>query len=121
VAFGPHGPRAPTGQPGDNIKIFFSTLALIALGGAVFYAITAKSSCFLTSFRVGLGAYDITDSAPRTISREWQEASNQRAKEMNLNPISGQSLLCRFVLYVLLIIILGISSEEYKGKGFVSK
>jgi hypothetical protein len=36
VAFGPHGPRAPTSQPGDNIKIFFSTLALMAIGGAVF-------------------------------------------------------------------------------------
>lgn len=27
---------------------------------------------------------------PRTITREWEEAANERAKEMNLNPISGK-------------------------------
>ena len=52
VAFGPHGPRAPTSQPGDNLKIFLSTVALIAIGGAVFFAITAKSTWFLTPFRL---------------------------------------------------------------------
>jgi len=85
VAFGPHGPRAPTGQPGDNFKIFLGTVALIAIGGAVFFAITANNP------------------VPRTMTKEWQQASNERAKEMNLNPISG------------------ISSEDYKGKGFVEK
>ncbi|KAJ1727957.1 cytochrome c oxidase [Coemansia biformis] len=38
---------------------------------------------------------------PRTMTKEWQEASNRYAKEHNMNPISG------------------ISSEGYKGKGFV--
>ncbi|KAJ1792132.1 cytochrome c oxidase [Coemansia sp. RSA 1938] len=38
---------------------------------------------------------------PRTMTREWQEATNKLAIERNLNPISG------------------ISSEGYKGKGFV--
>jgi len=85
VAFGPHGPRAPTSQPGDGVKIFFSTLALMAIGGIVFFAIHSQSS------------------TPRTMTKEWQLASNERAKEMKLNPISG------------------ITSEDYKGKGFVSK
>ncbi|KDR69308.1 hypothetical protein GALMADRAFT_282736 [Galerina marginata CBS 339.88] len=35
------------------------------------------------------------------LTKEWQEASNERALEMKLNPITG------------------ISSEGYKGKGFV--
>ncbi|KAG6889847.1 hypothetical protein C0992_003826 [Termitomyces sp. T32_za158] len=39
---------------------------------------------------------------PKTISKEWEEATNARALEMKLNPITG------------------ISSEDYKGKGFVT-
>ncbi|KAJ1940152.1 cytochrome c oxidase [Kickxella alabastrina] len=38
---------------------------------------------------------------PRTLTKEWQEASNAIAIEKNINPISG------------------ISSEGYSGKGFV--
>ncbi|KAJ2849453.1 cytochrome c oxidase [Coemansia brasiliensis] len=38
---------------------------------------------------------------PRTMTKEWQEASNEYARERNINPISG------------------VSSEGYKGKGFV--
>jgi hypothetical protein len=30
---------------------------------------------------------------PKTITREWEEAANERAKEMNLNPISGKGYL----------------------------
>ena len=26
---------------------------------------------------------------PKTLTKEWQEASNERAKELNLNPITG--------------------------------
>ncbi|KAJ2841668.1 Cytochrome c oxidase subunit 5 [Coemansia erecta] len=37
----------------------------------------------------------------RTLTKEWQEASNVMAKEKNINPISG------------------VSSEGYQGKGFV--
>lgn len=43
VAFGPHGPRTPTSQPGDNVKVFFSTLALIAVGGVLFLSVKAFS------------------------------------------------------------------------------
>jgi len=38
---------------------------------------------------------------PRTLNKEWEEAANKRAIEMKLNPITG------------------VSSEGYKGKGFV--
>ena len=31
VAFGPHGPRAPTSQPGDNLKIFLATAGLVGV------------------------------------------------------------------------------------------
>jgi len=36
VAFGPHGPRSPLSKPGDNFKIFLSTVGLVGLGGLLF-------------------------------------------------------------------------------------
>ncbi|KAF8889863.1 cytochrome c oxidase subunit IV-domain-containing protein [Infundibulicybe gibba] len=84
VAFGPHGPRAPTSQPGDTLKIFLGTMALVGVAGAVFWALRVAAP-----------------SPPKTLTKEWEEASNERALEMKLNPITG------------------ISSEGYSGKGFV--
>ncbi|KAG6899744.1 hypothetical protein C0993_007231 [Termitomyces sp. T159_Od127] len=85
VAFGPHGPRTPISQPGDALKIFFWTMTLVAAGGCLF----ATARYF-------------APPPPKTISKEWEEATNARALEMKLNPITG------------------ISSEDYKGKGYVT-
>jgi len=84
VAFGPHGPRAPTSAPGEGFKVFLATVGLVGLGGVLFFAVQAFAA-----------------PPPKTLTKEWQEASNERAKKMNLDPISG------------------ISSEGYSGKGFV--
>ncbi|TFK36460.1 cytochrome c oxidase subunit IV-domain-containing protein [Crucibulum laeve] len=84
VAFGPHGPRTPTSQPGDSLKILLATGALLGAAGVLFYAARA-----------------LGNPPPKTLTKEWQEATNERALEMKLNPITG------------------ISSEGYKGKGFV--
>ncbi|KAF5357742.1 hypothetical protein D9756_001173 [Leucocoprinus leucothites] len=84
VAFGPHGPRAPTSQPGDSLKIVLYTTALVAVAGSLFFALR-----------------NFATPPPKTMTKEWEEASNERALEMKLNPITG------------------ISSEGYKGKGFV--
>jgi len=86
VAFGPHGPRTPSSQPGDNFKIAAATTALVGAAGVLFYVL-----------------HHFAASPPKTMTKEWQEASNERALEMNLNPITG------------------ISSEGYKGKGFVQE
>jgi len=50
VAFGPHGPRTPTSQPGDNLKILLSTLALVGVSGAVYFAIKAVGKCRVHMF-----------------------------------------------------------------------
>ncbi|KAF8902761.1 cytochrome c oxidase subunit IV-domain-containing protein [Gymnopilus junonius] len=84
VAFGPHGPRTPVSQPGDNLKIFAITAALVGVAGAIY-----------------LGIKSISPAPPKTMTREWQEASNERALEAKIEPMTG------------------ISSEGYKGKGFV--
>ncbi|KAJ2002411.1 cytochrome c oxidase [Coemansia sp. RSA 2322] len=51
---------------------------------------------------LGLSSF-VRSSVPksRTLTKEWQEDSNRIARENNINPISG------------------VSSEGYKGKGFV--
>ncbi|KAG6908458.1 hypothetical protein DXG01_004541 [Tephrocybe rancida] len=84
VAFGPHGPRTPVSQPGDALKIFFWTMTLVAVAGGLF-----------ATARV------LGPPPPKTLTKEWEEASNVRALEMKLNPITG------------------ISSEGYSGKGYV--
>ncbi|KAK7031185.1 Cytochrome c oxidase subunit 5B, mitochondrial [Paramarasmius palmivorus] len=86
VAFGPHGPRAPISKPGDNLKIFACVVGLVGVTGVISALIRAGAP-----------------EAPKTMSKEWQEATNERALEQKMNPITG------------------ISSEGYKGKGFVSE
>ncbi|TFK62365.1 cytochrome c oxidase subunit IV [Pluteus cervinus] len=85
VAFGPHGPRAPTSAPGDGMKILLGTLALVGVAGLL-----------------SMSIHGLAAPPPKTLTKEWEEAANERALEMKLNPITG------------------ISSEGYKGKGFVT-
>ncbi|KAJ7621631.1 COX4, subunit IV of cytochrome c oxidase [Mycena polygramma] len=85
VAFGPHGRRKPIHEKGDGFKIVLGTGGLIGVAGLLFLAIRAASP-----------------PPPKTLSKEWQEAMNERAIEQKMNPITG------------------ISSEGYKGKGFVT-
>lgn len=83
ATYGPHNLRRPHVKPGDNMKVFIGVVATIAV-----------SLTLSTLMR---------NSVPkqRTLNKEWQEKSNEIAREKNINPISG------------------ISSEGYKGKGFV--
>jgi len=84
VAFGPHGPRAET-PPGENSKVFWYTLIGCAVGGLIFF-VTHET---------------LSGSSPRTLNKEWQEATNEYFKENKIEPITG------------------VSSEGYKGKGQV--
>ncbi|KAI0362608.1 cytochrome c oxidase subunit IV [Trametes cingulata] len=85
VAFGPHGPRAPVDPPNAGMKIVLGVSGLIAAAGALYFAIRSTAP-----------------APPKTLSKEWEEATNERALELKINPISG------------------ISSEGYKGPGFVT-
>jgi len=85
VAFGPHGPRTPSSKPGDTLKVFGYTMALVGVSGIL-----------------SLVFRHFANPQPKTMTKEWQEATNDRAREMKIDPISG------------------ISSEGYKGKGFVT-
>ncbi|KAI0723794.1 cytochrome c oxidase subunit IV-domain-containing protein [Cerioporus squamosus] len=85
VAFGPHGPRAPVNPPGTLPKVFAGVAACIAATAVIFFSIRASAP-----------------APPRTLTKEWEEASNERALEQKSNPIHG------------------ISSEGYSGPGFVT-
>ncbi|KAL1917441.1 uncharacterized protein VTP21DRAFT_3834 [Calcarisporiella thermophila] len=84
VAFGPHGPREPL-EKGHGTKVFFGVVASLAVSTALFAWIRSKGQ-----------------ETPKTLSKEWQEATNEYMKGQKSNPISG------------------ISSEGYSGKGYVS-
>ncbi|KAI8985809.1 cytochrome c oxidase subunit IV [Pilobolus umbonatus] len=86
IAFGAHGPREPITKPGHNMKVLAGIGGVIAASAALFYAI-----------RIG------GQETPHTVSKEWQEATNEYLKSQNSNPVSG------------------ISSEGYKGTGYVTK
>jgi len=84
IAFGPHGPRTPVNPPGTALKVTASVLGLIGVAAVLFGVLRSHAA-----------------PPPKTLTKEWQEASNEYAREQNLNPITG------------------ISSHDYKGKGFV--
>ncbi|KAJ7229179.1 cytochrome c oxidase subunit IV-domain-containing protein [Mycena pura] len=84
VAFGPHGRRKPIHEKGEGFKIFLGVVAAVGLSGVLWYAIR-----------------HVSPPPPQTMSKEWQEAMNERALEQKMNPLTG------------------IASEGYKGPGFV--
>jgi len=85
VAFGPHGPRTPHNPPGSSLKVILGTLGLVGVTGILYTTIRSYAA-----------------PPPHTLTKEWQEASNEIAIRQKTDPISG------------------IASEGYKGKGFVT-
>ncbi|KAG8933312.1 Cytochrome c oxidase subunit 5A [Tulasnella sp. 417] len=85
ISFGPHGPRKPVDEPGSGLKVFGLTMGIVGLAGVAFAGIRSFGG-----------------EPPRTLTKEWQEASNEIAREEKQNPLTG------------------ITSEGYKGKGHVA-
>ncbi|KAK1772700.1 putative cytochrome c oxidase [Phialemonium atrogriseum] len=83
IAFGPHGPRALP-PPGEGKKVALYT----AVGVGV-------SLAFFVAIRMFAGP------APHTMTKEWQEASNEYLKSQKADPFTG------------------VASEGYTGKGMV--
>lgn len=48
VAFGPHGPRAPSSKPGEAIKVVFGVFAAIGASGLVYAAIRSRGTSLYT-------------------------------------------------------------------------
>jgi len=83
IAFGPHGPRTQP-APGENLKV----------AKYVMYGIGAATVIFMTT------RY-FAKPQPKTMTKEWQEASNEYLKEQGVEPITGYA------------------AEGYRGKGMI--
>jgi cytochrome c oxidase subunit 4 len=83
IAFGSHGPRALP-PPGEGKKVAAYTFAGLFASFVLFAAIRS-----------------FANPPPPTMTKEWQEASNEYLKSQNSDPLTG------------------ISSEGYTGKGQV--
>ncbi|KAI5309205.1 Cytochrome c oxidase subunit 5A, partial [Ascosphaera atra] len=83
ISFGPHGPRAETPK-GEGWKQLYHVSWYLGITLLVF-----------------LGIRSFANPPPKTMSKEWQEMTNEYAKKEKINPIHG------------------ISSEGYEGKGYV--
>ncbi|KAF0535220.1 cytochrome c oxidase subunit IV [Gigaspora margarita] len=84
VSFGPHGPREPLYGQGHTSKVIIGISGIIA---------ASLGFLFLTKKAV--------PEHPKTLTKEWQEATNEKMRRQKADPITG------------------ISSEGYKGKGYV--
>ena len=62
IAFGNHGPRALP-PPGENLRIFWYTMAGVSISLVIFMVIRAFAG-----------------EPPRTMNKEWQEATNEYLK-----------------------------------------
>ncbi|RDA89613.1 hypothetical protein CP533_1479 [Ophiocordyceps camponoti-saundersi (nom. inval.)] len=81
IAFGPHGPRA-VDPPGTNARIAWTVVKGLVASFVIFAIIRSFAK-----------------PEPHTMSREYQEASNEMLKRQKADPITG------------------ISSEGYTGRG----
>jgi len=72
IAFGPHGPRA-LAPPGETTKVILYTILGIVASGGLF----------------ALTRYFASSEAPRTMTKEWQEASEEYLKAQGSEPITG--------------------------------
>lgn len=74
IAFGPHGPRAET-PPGEWGRVWFYTAVGIAVSAVLFY-----------------GIHSFARPPPRTMTKEWQEATNEYLK-VSLDGVIGEGAL----------------------------
>ncbi|EAA34212.1 cytochrome-c oxidase chain V precursor [Neurospora crassa] len=83
IAFGPHGPRALP-PPGEQKKVLAYTVAGVFLSFVIFATMRAFAK-----------------PPPATMTKEWQEATNEFLKAQKSDPLTG------------------LTSEGYNGKGHV--
>ncbi|KAI8943811.1 hypothetical protein NX059_001785 [Plenodomus lindquistii] len=72
IAFGPHGPRRPP-PPDEGRNVFLLSSAVIFGAFATFFAIRMFAS----------------PVRPRTMTKEWQEATEEYLKAQGTEPITG--------------------------------
>lgn len=107
VAFGPHGPREPILPAGSGIKTF-GGVAVSILAALVMFAGVRSLGAFVIISTLGRDGRltlrcvwfwdNLGSPAPRTLTKEWQEASNEKAIEQKSDPFSVSPARIRFPL-----------------------
>lgn len=75
IAFGPHGPRAQT-PPGEWTKIWLYTFAGVGVSLVIYFAV-----------------HSFAKPPPRTMTKEWQEATNEYLKVGYEAPFTTRPIL----------------------------
>ncbi|ORZ21261.1 cytochrome c oxidase subunit IV [Absidia repens] len=86
VAFGAHGPREPIHKEGNTARVFGGVGAVLTMSYILLYLARTNGQ-----------------ETPPTVTKEWEEHTNEYLKSQKSNPITG------------------ISSEGYKGTGYVTR
>ncbi|KAI9680338.1 MAG: Phosphatidyl-N-methylethanolamine N-methyltransferase [Trizodia sp. TS-e1964] len=73
IAFGPHGPRAQD-PPGEGMKVFGYTVLGISVAIVIMW-----------------GLRSMAGPPPSTMTKEWQEKTNEYLKSQNIEPITETS------------------------------
>lgn len=76
IAFGPHGPRAEA-PPGEWTKVFIYTAAGVGISVALFFAI-----------------HSFARPPPKSMTKEWQEATNEYLKVRTARILEWLTILC---------------------------
>ena len=87
INFGPHGPRAQRRK--DGWEILGGVATCVAISFTIFWLIRQyRTPLNLLSCSL-LTLWAVTPPPPRTMTREWQEATNRRFRELGIEPITG--------------------------------
>lgn len=100
VAFGPHGPRTPANPPGTAVKVGATVTGLVAVAAAIITTLHyyGMYSLCVDGFASTRTIIFVAAPPPKTLTKEWQEASNEYARENKINPITGMSSMYTFLL-----------------------
>ena len=100
VALGPHGPWTPVSPPRKGPKVLLSTLSFVGVAALIAWGVHARGGCLCSARLVHVDwTLFVAPPPPKTLTREWQEASNGPAREQKLAPITGASPHPRFSVH----------------------
>ena len=127
VAFGPHGPRAPVNPPGTTVKILTGVSALVAAAGLLYAGIRAIGTLSFSQSTIASIFFSFLNP-PSQPQRHPRRSPRSGKRPATSAPRSSKSTLSQvrrlFSQYLVFFLVrdgaIGISSEGYSGKGYVT-
>ena len=124
VAFGPHGPRSPANPPGTTPKILAGVSGLIIAATALYYGFRALGLCLdefayswcLMKIRSPTSSEDNVEGVARGVKRTREGAEDEPHLWLVIFDTETFFLELNHFFFSL-----GITSDGYSGKGFVTR